>query len=582
MLPMPTPASPADAVELVLEDGRRLRVRAIIADRVRGVDADGDLLVPLAEPGQHIPGDDGDEYLVPLTACCHAHGKGADSTTGVVCRNCYREVDPKYSGPGDLSVAVAGARPALLFFRHRLAPRAASTAPWTTTEAAVRTLREATPPTADVSTEVWRSRVSATLALLESAADVRLSPAGHFLAVRSRVHRNRPYRWYVVHVVTGAHPIRLGDYRLEDSADPRGAELDLSDEAVLGYLDAIERLQGRRGGLVDWGVAPVDLPAEISRWEDPLIHRDEHDPEHAYRLRPDAVRALHRTAVLHALAADPTRDATTETVQKVVIGLLEEPLPPLYDRDPEVVADYLRRLLLDFNGGRRLDRTDHRTPEARSSDARTAEVTILAALAALGGQPRIAVDSLRARAAQLRQDQGFYARANRAEQLERGALLIAELASPVPTERQRLRHVVPGDVIAFLHPNFLRPLDQLYVKRVVQVTGPASYLGLGLANGAEEFILPVVDLTYHHPTPAVLMVGSGKSLRLHALEESPSVHTLWNADSAVDHWAVLPADAARLEHDALVERIRVASRRAAEAFDPVVTATSTTPLQSPA
>ncbi|WP_394622336.1 hypothetical protein JNUCC0626_50235 (plasmid) [Lentzea sp. JNUCC 0626] len=579
---MPTPASPADAVDVVLEDGRHLRVRPVLADRVRGIDTDGDLLVPLTDPAPRLLGDYGDEYLVPLTACCHAHGKGADSATGVVCRTCYREVDPKYGGPGDLSVPVAGARPALRFFRRRLAPHAASTAPWTTTEAAVRSLREAAPPTAEVSTEVWRSRVRATLALLESAADVRLSPAGHFLAVRSRVHRNRPHRWYVVHVATGAHPIRLGDYRLEDSADPHGAELDLSDEAVFGYLDALERLPGRRGGLVDWSVAPVDLPAEISRWEDPLIHRDEHDPEHAYHRRPDAVRALHRTAVLHALAADPTRDATTETVQKAVIGLLEEPLPPVYDRNPGVVVDYLRRLLVDFNGGRRLDRSDHRTPEARTSDARTAEATILAALAALGGQPRTAVDSLRARAAQLRQDQGFYARADRAEQLERGALLIAELASPVPIERQRLRHVVPGEVIAFLHPNFLRPLDQHFVKRVVQVTGPVSYLGLGLANGDEEFILPVVDLTYHQPTPAVLLVLPGKALQLHALEERPSVHTLWSVDSAVDHWAVLPADAARLEHDALAERIRVASRRAAEAFDPVATATSTPPLQSPA
>src|ERR1043165_1046986 len=98
MFPMPTPANPADTVDVVLEDGRRLRVRLVIADRVRGVDADGDLLVPLAEPGQHILGDYGDEYLVPLTACCHAQGKGADSSTGVVCRTCYREVDPKYGG----------------------------------------------------------------------------------------------------------------------------------------------------------------------------------------------------------------------------------------------------------------------------------------------------------------------------------------------------------------------------------------------------------------------------------------------------------------------------------------------------
>ncbi len=106
---MPNPTDPADAVELTLADGRRIRVPALIADRVRGIDAEGDLLIPLGEPNNPIRHDDGAEYLIPLTPCCHASGKGAESRTGVVCRSCYREVDPKYGGAGALAVRITGA-----------------------------------------------------------------------------------------------------------------------------------------------------------------------------------------------------------------------------------------------------------------------------------------------------------------------------------------------------------------------------------------------------------------------------------------------------------------------------------------
>lgn len=73
---MPRPTDPADVVVIALADG----------------------------PIHH---DDGTEYLIPLTPCCHASGKGAESATGVVCRGCYREVDPKYGG--DSSIAIARA-----------------------------------------------------------------------------------------------------------------------------------------------------------------------------------------------------------------------------------------------------------------------------------------------------------------------------------------------------------------------------------------------------------------------------------------------------------------------------------------
>lgn len=104
---MPRPTTPADTVDIALVDGRHLKVHAVIADRVRGIDADGDLLVPLGDTDHPIRHEDGTEYLIPLTRCCHASGKGSESPTGVVCRRCYRPVDVKYGGPGHLAIARA-------------------------------------------------------------------------------------------------------------------------------------------------------------------------------------------------------------------------------------------------------------------------------------------------------------------------------------------------------------------------------------------------------------------------------------------------------------------------------------------
>lgn len=103
---MPAPTDPAHDVELSLTDGRRVHVRAAIAGLIRGIDADGNLLVALGEPDAPIHHPDGTDYLIPLTGCCQATGKGAPSRTGVACRSCYREVDGKYGGPSTLAVAV--------------------------------------------------------------------------------------------------------------------------------------------------------------------------------------------------------------------------------------------------------------------------------------------------------------------------------------------------------------------------------------------------------------------------------------------------------------------------------------------
>jgi len=576
------PTDPADIVELTLTDGRHIGVRSAIADRVRGIDADGDPLVVLGKADKPIRDEDG-EYLIPLTPCCHAGGKGAESGTGVACRRCHQEVDSKYGGRGTLALAVvirtsgrrsSGLTPLLV--RRDLTSHAASNAPWATVEDALSALRDATPPVADLDRQAWLDSISETLSLLCAASDVLLSPARHFLLIHSRTLRNRPLRWYVVHVATGAHlPQLRGPWPAADTS-PQGAELDLTRQAIVDYVDAIERLPGRRGGPVDWGVAASDLWAEISHWQDPLAQHDDQVLDSPRRDRhgvATAARPLDRAAVLHALAADPVRDVTTETVQQVVVDLLDEALPPVYDRDPAEPAGYLREFLRQLNGGRRRGRDDTRTPQARQGDIRTATVVTLAALAAFGGRPRAAVRSLREHASQLRREQNWYTTTDRVDRLLHTALLLGELFSPAPTERQLLRQVNAGDVIAFLHVNstlFDDPVD-----RVVQVIGPVQYLELGAANGAEQFVVPVNDLTDGRPQPAMLVVTPDKPFSLVMLNERPWSRRLSVPMMALDRWAILPADAAGKEHEALAERARTASRRAAEAFDVADSVTKT-------
>ncbi len=52
--------------------------------RIVGRDSEGDLVV------------ESHGMLHPLTHCCLASGKGAEVSTGVVCRSCYEEVDSIY------------------------------------------------------------------------------------------------------------------------------------------------------------------------------------------------------------------------------------------------------------------------------------------------------------------------------------------------------------------------------------------------------------------------------------------------------------------------------------------------------
>ncbi|MEV0297114.1 hypothetical protein [Nocardia sp. NPDC050710] len=68
-----------------------LRLPARFADRldkIVGLDNEGCVVI-----------DDGTAGLVALTPCCHAYGKGStNSDTGIVCRECYRDVAIKHAG----------------------------------------------------------------------------------------------------------------------------------------------------------------------------------------------------------------------------------------------------------------------------------------------------------------------------------------------------------------------------------------------------------------------------------------------------------------------------------------------------
>lgn len=455
--------------------------------------------------------------------------------------------------------------------RQNLAPSAlVPPAGWHTVDDAVRMLHEAGIPQRH-STHT-HDGISATLSLLHDATTVQLSPAGHFLLFQSRKHKNRPLRSYVVHVASGAQLIRLGDLWMHDYTSPDEAEMDLTPEAMADYVDALERLPGRYGAPVNWGTT-TGLEAELGRWLDPqaaIVERDlnpGHGVDHARRA---AARLLHRTAVLHAVAARPDKNLASATVQQVLLGLLGAEQPRVNGRTMRDLAEYLSTLLTDLNGGRRYLRDDTRTSEVRQGDAQTAEVVSRAVLNVLASCPREAVRALRGHAVLLQEEKNWYVPTNRVNRLRRAALMIAELFSPVPTESERLRHVTPGNVLVVLRYGFDRLSPSASVELKAQVTGPVQYTHLGLSSGDEEFLIPVNTFSDDDvPQPGVLKVAGGESFRLFNFTTvlMRAVETVHISDSAVDRWAILPSTTALLTPAELIDPTRAASRRAAEAFD---------------
>lgn len=96
--------SPSRTYSLTLADGRHVFVAPVTASRVRGIDADGDILLSADD----INSPDSGEHLIPLTPCCHATGRrAADSLTRTACQRCGQDVDSKFSTHSELAIGLA-------------------------------------------------------------------------------------------------------------------------------------------------------------------------------------------------------------------------------------------------------------------------------------------------------------------------------------------------------------------------------------------------------------------------------------------------------------------------------------------
>lgn len=88
-----------EMVSVPMADGNTYPVPASIAEKFRGLDDQRNVVI------KGWDNADGTEYLIPLTRCCLATGKGMEF--GVGCRGCYNEVDPYFGGPAEVHAARA-------------------------------------------------------------------------------------------------------------------------------------------------------------------------------------------------------------------------------------------------------------------------------------------------------------------------------------------------------------------------------------------------------------------------------------------------------------------------------------------
>jgi len=446
--------------------------------------------------------------------------------------------------------------------RRLLADEAASTAVARDVQEAVSYFRALTTPDPSWQ-DLWRTQHEATTRLITSATRVELSPAGHFLLVKARSSRGRrPLRWHVVHVYSGAHLPHLVTPQLQNHRfyDPDHAGLDLSDQAVLDYADALERAPGIDGKPVDWDDTFPGTVVNVSAWRDPVLStwRGTQLPDDASDVA-DSGRDLHTAAVLHALAANPMRDAATATVNDVIHTIMADQLPRVWGRDVHVLVEALRNLLAELNRGHTRRRRDQRTTEQRREDAATTKTVVLAALHAISGDPKPAVTLLRDRAEKIRRSGVMRRDSDRVLDLERLVLLIAELFSPSRTEMQLLRDVVPGDVIASVTLDFWRH-SKVVLDQVLQVTGPIQMLSLGVFNGTESFCVPV---NARGTGAAHLVVESQPTVSITIRPLDGGGHR-WLPPVAAHHWAILHWSTARTVDP---DMVRAASLRAVHVFD---------------
>jgi hypothetical protein len=83
-----------DMASVPMADGNSYPVPAGIAEKFRGLDDQRNVVI------KGWDNSDGTEYLIPLTPCCLATGKGMEG--GVGCRNCYEYVDDYFGGPAEV------------------------------------------------------------------------------------------------------------------------------------------------------------------------------------------------------------------------------------------------------------------------------------------------------------------------------------------------------------------------------------------------------------------------------------------------------------------------------------------------
>ena len=94
----------SDHRTVTLASGARVAVpvRLLEADEAGRLDPEvGVLGVGLSDEGYLVVQCDGLQY--GLTTCCDASAKGGEH--GIVCRACYREIDPLLGGPMDVADA---------------------------------------------------------------------------------------------------------------------------------------------------------------------------------------------------------------------------------------------------------------------------------------------------------------------------------------------------------------------------------------------------------------------------------------------------------------------------------------------